>query len=246
MLKYYSEKMTALEYLKSFFLYVFVDMIVAYLFYDSLTAVLIGIPGYIFFIKKIKKVFHEKRKNQLRQQFCEMIDSLSTALSAGLSVEHAFDDAKKIMIGMYGEKSFIVTGLNEIISKMNINKSVEKGLKEFADASGIQEITDFSEIFVHAKRSGGSFKEIISRTVRMMREKSDTEKEIEILLKGKMLEQKIMLIIPFLIMAYLRISSPQYMSVLYHNLAGIVVMSACLIIFAIAVYLTEKISNISV
>lgn len=222
------------------------DGLVSFLFYDSIIAFFMGIPAFIFYFRNTKKRLIKKRLNLVREQFCEMINSLSTSIAAGLSLENSIIESKKEMVNRFGEDSYISIELSDIVSKIKLNKPIEVCLLDFSERSGIEEIKDFMVIFVHAKRSGGSFKDIILRTVKMMREKSDTEKEIAVLLNGKKYEQKVMNLIPFLIIAYLRLSSPEFIAVLYHNKAGIAVMTICLGVFLLAIFLSEKISDISV
>ena len=79
-----------------------------------------------------------------------------------------------------------------------------------------------------------------------MQEKSDTEAEIEVLVSGKKLEQKIMCVIPLVIIAYLRLETAEFLSVLYHNPFGMFIMSICLAVYAGAYILGERIVDISV
>ena len=47
-------------------------------------------------------------------------------------------------------------------------------------------------------------------------------------------------------MAYLRLTSADYMQVLYGNIIGIAFMTVCLVMYGGAIFLSEKIINISV
>ena len=79
-----------------------------------------------------------------------------------------------------------------------------------------------------------------------MREKDETEREIEVLLSGKRFEQRIMGIIPLVIIVYLRFSTGSFMDVLYHNFAGALVMSVCLVIYVLSYILAARIVAIEV
>ena len=70
----------------------------------------------------------------------------------------------------------------------------------------------------------------------------ETEKEIEVLLSARKLEQKIMNAMPFLIMLYVNLTSPGYFDKLYHSLAGTAVMTLCLGVYLGAYILSRKIA----
>ena len=72
--------------------------------------------------------------------------------------------------------------------------------------------------------------EIIRNAVRQMGEKIDVEREITTLVSGKKLELKIMTMIPLGMVLYMKISFPEFLDVLYGNLAGVIIMSICLLV----------------
>ena len=55
-----------------------------------------------------------------------------------------------------------------------------------------------------------------------------------------------MVCMPLVITLYLRLTSPEYIDVLYGNVMGIIVMTICLLIYAAAVMLAQKITDINI
>lgn len=70
--------------------------------------------------------------------------------------------------------------------------------------------------------------------------------EIQTCLAAKKLEQNIMSLVPVLILAYIQLVSPGFLDGMYHNAAGVVIMSLCLGIYALAWYWGRKIVTIEV
>lgn len=239
-------KMTSNEIAKVIFEYLFITFSISYLFYDSMIVFFLLIPGFIFYLKNSKNKLIEKRKDKLKAEFKDMIDAVSTALTSGMSVENAFREACMDMEKLYGENSYIVIELKNILQKINVNFSLSNALKDFAERCDIDDIKDFAVIFSEAKISGGNFKEIIEGTVSIIKEKSEVETDIKVMINGKIFEQKIMSVIPFIIIFYLRISSGGFVNVLYHNIAGIIVMTVCLVIYILSNYMASKIIDIRV
>ena len=104
----------------------------------------------------------------------------------------------------------------------------------------------FAEIFRYAKRSGGDVIGIIKQTSHIIHEKAEVQQQIDTIITGKRLEQRVMVCMPLVITLYLRLTSPEYIDVLYGNVMGIIVMTICLLIYAAAVMLAQKITDINI
>ena len=229
-----------------FILYIVVSIITSYLFYDSLYAIVIFIFLLPFYTKRLLLKYNDELKRELCGQFCEMIGSLSASLSNGISTENAFIVARNDMERLYTEDSIIVKELGKMIDEFRMNVPVTVALVNFANRSSVSDIKDFATVFNEAVITGGNLASIIKDTAFIMQDKRRTEDEISAMLKGKMLEQKVICIIPFLILSYLRFTSKEFINILYHNIAGIIIMSICLVIYIVSVILSEKIIKIKV
>ena len=88
--------------------------------------------------------------------------------------------------------------------------------------------------------------DILTKTASVIEQKTETDKEIQLMISAKKLEQKIMNAVPFLIIFYVSSTSRGFFDVLYHNPAGVLVMTVCLAVYMAAVVLSRKIVNIEV
>ena len=87
---------------------------------------------------------------------------------------------------------------------------------------------------------------IIKQTSHIIHEKVEVQQQIDTIITGKRLEQRVMVCMPLVITLYLRLTSPKYIDVLYGNVMGIIVMTICLLIYAAAVMLAQKITDINI
>lgn len=245
-MNYKRYRLSSKETLRTITFYMVFDAIIAVLFYDSVVAGAIGILFLPIYYTFKEREMAKTRQKELRYQFVSMIGSISSALTSGLSVPNAFREALSDMIKMYGDNADISKELTEIIRRETVNIPVISGLRDFADRSELEEITDFTAVFSEALKSGGDLNEIIRDTVYMIEEKSRMEEEIEAVLKGKMLEQKVMSTIPFIIIGYLRITSSELISRMYGNTAGIIIMTICLGVYMMAFVISKKIVDIRI
>ena len=239
-------RMNKKEIIRYLLIYGGITILISYAFYDSAVAFLFMLPVGILFFRRVREKLKRERRERLRRQFQDMIDSIASSLAAGYSIENSFYEAHKDMLRLYGRNSLIVRELEYFFSMLEAGAPMETVLSDFAERADVEDITDFSEIFTLAKRNGGDFGGIIRKTVRMMKEKDDTEKEIRVILTGRRYEQRLMCIIPFGIILYLRVSSGSFLSILYHNPVGIAVMTLCLAIYLASYLISERLTDIRV
>ncbi len=235
---------------KKSFLYLleglFILLVIAEVFYSSIWAVLFLSPLLVPIYQRRKRSMEEKRQQELVLEFKECMNSILTALKAGYSCENAFREAEAEMEFLYGKGSEIGKELSLIAGGLDNNVPLEKLLMQFAERSRSEEIQDFAEVFAVARKSGGDMAEILRRTISQIQDRIDVEREIRILVSSKKLEQLIMDVVPFGIIAYIGISAHGFFDVMYHNAAGITVMTMCLIVYGAAFWLSEKIIAIEV
>ena len=218
----------------------------AYVFYDNIWLSVLMSPYVYFYVKERRKEAKQEEKRKLTSEFKDAMQSVSFALNVGYSIENAFREAVKELTPMYGEDSRIVTEFKAMIRRVEHNSNIEDVLMEFAQNSNVEDITYFAQVFQYAKRSGGDLIQIIKNTASTINDKIEVEREIQTVISGKKLEQKIMCVMPYGIILYLRLASPQFIVPLYGNPAGIAVMTVCLIIYLAADYAAKRIVNISV
>ena len=225
---------------------VIVTAMIAWLFYRSWYGMVLIAPVGIFLRRRYIQMCRKKRQQELLYQFKDGIQAVSAALLAGYSVENAFREAEKELCKLHGADAMMTREWHQINQKVAMNEPIEKRLSEFAERSGCEDVESFAEVFAFAKRSGGNFVKIIRTTISRMLGKIEVEREIATVLAGKKLEGKIMNGMPLFILAYLGVTSKDYLQVLYGNPAGVLLMTAALGVYGMALKLSEKILDIQV
>ena len=66
------------------------------------------------------------------------------------------------------------------------------------------------------------------------------------MISSKKMEQKIMNMVPFLIIFYIGTTSKGFFDVLYHNVIGVIVMTVCLFFYGTAYLFSKRIVEIEV
>lgn len=219
---------------------------IAYLFYDSAWGLLLLPAVYAVLYRRGVTQGLARVQEQMGKEFLDVLRTLSASLLAGLSMENAWREAGREIAGLYGGRSILAGELAEINRCVGLNQPLEQQLEDLAFRSGNADIASFAEVFAFAKRSGGSFATILEGTASHIRARFETEREIQVLVAAKRLEQKIMNVVPLLILAYLKLSSPGFLDILYGTAAGVLFMSGCLLAYAGAILWSERILQIEV
>ena len=222
-------------------------IMVGYVFYNKFIICALLTPLSIIYVKRKKVFLLEKQKQELSLQFKDAIYSISSALNAGYSVERAFYETIKDLKLIYvNSNTMIIQEFELMVRQLEMNIPIENVLIEFANRTQVEDIIDFVDVFVTCKRTGGDLIKIIRDTSKTIAEKIEIKREIQLLITAKKFEQKIMSIIPFAIILYLWLTSPGFLDVMYTTPLGMVVMTVCLIIYAISYIISKKIMDIEV
>lgn len=227
-------------------MYLMLDTAISYLFFYSPIAFFVLLPGLWPFLKEQKASLKRKRESEMRRQFLDGIQMTSASLQAGYSVENAFREAAGELTRIYKEGDFILREFRILSTQMDMSRNIEDLLMDLGRRSGVEDIISFAEVFLTAKRSGGDLLLIIRNTASCIRQKHETLQEIETCLSGKVMEQNIMSLVPVLILAYVKVSSPEFLDGMYGNLTGMAVMTVCFVVYVIAYLWGKRIVQIEV
>ena len=129
---------------------------------------------------------------------------------------------------------------------LRLNRTVESVFLDLGGRSGLEDVNNFAQVFAAAKRSGGDLVEIISHTAGVIRDKVQVEEEIHTMTASKAFEQKIMSLVPVLIVLYIDLTSPGFFDIMYRTMAGRLVMSGCLAVYGSSLLLARRILQVEI
>ena len=204
------------------------------------------VPIALLYVKNWEEECCKQKKEEFREQFRESIQTLSAILKVGYSVENAIRETWKEIYPIYKKKTRIIKEYETMVHQLDLNMTAEEVMKQFADRVKEEDVENFVTVFGAAKRLGGDSIAIIRHAADAIGEKMEVEREIQVMLTSKKLEFKIMCVIPFVIILYMRSAFPEFMAVLYGNLAGTLFMTICLMVYLTAYQLGKKMTQIEV
>lgn len=224
----------------------FVTGVTAWLYYRSAWAVPFLAPIWLWYYRRIEAECIEKKKQEFLRQFKDLIQTVSSALNTGYSVENAFKESQRELSLLYSEKEPVMRELALMVRELRMQLPIEQIVEEMADRTGLEDVESFAAVFATAKRSGGDMIAVIKNTAGQIADKIDVQREIQTVLAAKRYEFKVMSGVPYGIIAYMSLSFPEFMTCLYGNITGTGVMTVCLIIYSAAYYLGVRLTEIEV
>lgn len=220
--------------------------IIAWLFYNTWLAVIPLISIGIWYWHGWREECCKKKELIFREQFQNGIQILASLLKAGYSVENAIRETEKDLRPLYQEDSRIRIEFGRMIRELDMNLTAEQVLKSFAERIDQEDVRNFVTVFAAAKRTGGDSISILKETVRIIGGKIETEREIQTVLAAKRLEFQVMCVIPLGMIGYMRMAFPEFLTVLYGNLPGVLLMTGCMGVYIFAYCLGKRMIRIEV
>lgn len=219
---------------------------IAWIYYRSWLAVLVLAPAGVWYYFQILDQCIRKKEQEFLIQFKEFLQTFSSLLNTGYSVENAVKESLKEMHVFYTEDASILRELEIMVRQIRMQIPVEQVIEGLAERTKLTDVENFAGVFVTAKRSGGNMMRIIRTAADQIGDKIDVKREIDTILAAKKYEFHIMSMIPSGIVLYMTVSFPEFMGKLYGNAIGTGVMTGCLITYLGAYRLGQKIIEIEV
>ena len=203
----------------------------------------IGLVAGKLFVPMRRKSIVAKQKKELSHQFRDMLDALTTSIGAGKNVNDSFFGVYDDLKLQYDSDAFILKELEVIISGIHNNVAIEDVLEDFTRRSDNEDTMSFANVFKISYRKGGNIKEIIRNTHSILNDKMEISEDIETLVTSNKLEQNIMIAMPIVLIAVIKMMSPEFANN-FVTPTGIISTTVSLIIFVVAYFIGKAVLDI--
>ncbi|MBK5253640.1 MAG: hypothetical protein JJE03_04120 [Peptostreptococcaceae bacterium] len=245
MVNYDEYKLNLKEYAIFILIFIFLALFISYILYHKVLPALFFVLVFSRTKEKVKKYLVDKRRKELLEQFKDLLFNLATALSTKASMKEAIGESKGNILLIYGDKSVLYKELDYMYKKMMLEDDVEV-LKDFAVRAGIDDISDFVQIYASCKYTGANLIYAMNKAASVIIDKMTIEKEINEMIRRKKYEGMVILIMPILILFLLNISAADYVLILYTSIYGNVLMTTVIVSYIGIYELIERITKVKV
>ena len=219
--------------------------LIAWLFYQS--PVGLACVPFCVVAELVRGKKQQKRKRCEAEQalFAEYLGFVREALMVGYSLEQAVREGRKGMLATLEKENFFLKSVIRLEHKLQLGTTVESAFLQWAEESDCDDICDFAEVLSIAKRTGGAVRQVIDNTERIIRDKQETMRYIKSALHSREYEAKVMKVMPFAMLLYLRMFMPDYLAPLYHNSVGVCVMSVVLAAYFVLCVVLDRVATVT-
>jgi tight adherence protein B len=188
---------------------------------------------YLIYLKR-------KRIKKFKRQLPEALDLMSRALKAG----HAFTNGMRLAADEFDDP--LGTEFSEALDEINFGVSVPDALRNITKRIDCSEIRYFIVGVILQRETGGNLAELMGILSYLIREKFKFEGKVRTLSAEGRLSAIILVALPFFIACYLQFSNPKYLSTLFTDPVGKVLMIGAVIMMLIGIFVMKKIVTIEV
>lgn len=229
-----------------FLVFTAVITFIGILFYDTpVTAVLT-----VVFMRPALKAYSgfmaERRRNELKREFRDLLDSLAASFAGGRHMHEALSEADRELAAIYQDDDDIMMEIRGMLKRMDDGETDAAVLKDLAERTGIEDILMFAEVFSTCRETGGDIITAMTSASSMLGDKIRIESEIKALTAQKKTEGMVISVMPLVIIVFLRIIAPDYIAVMYGSPQGVFLMTLAIAGVLGAFYMIRKITAIEV
>lgn len=214
-------------------------------FLDITISSVIGLAAGFVFVPVRTKQIVDKQMRTLKSQFRDMLEALTTNLSAGKNVNDSFHSVYEDLKIQYDDGAYILKELEVIISGMANNVDIEEILYDFGERSGCEDISSFANVFKICYRKGGNIKDTIRNTHNILSEKMEINEDIETVVTANKTEQTIMMFMPIVLIAIIKFMSPDF-AANFTTAAGIGATTVAVVLFVASYFIGKTVLDIKV
>lgn len=230
-------RITVVEFALITIAFVICSLVIGFVFYNSLLSIAFLIPLFYPFEKVVSSELVLRKRKYFRNQFMECLNAMANAMDSGYSIESSVVKAKASMEILYGKESIIYKELVRMEGRLRLGVTIEDLFDEFSRRSKLREAYDLAGALRITKRSGDNISKVFKTIAVQIANEMKVESEVEVLIASKKYEHLIMCMVPILMILYMRMTSPDLMNYLYMGISGRVVMTVCLLVYIVAMYI---------
>ncbi len=216
-----------------------------YLLYKNVWISMVGMLIFVLYGVMNKKGLEEDRNKRIQAKFLDFLMCLEPLLKNSGTFCMAFSEAVSDYKRFHGgdELSFY---LDAAVNDFMINISTSDVLIGMAKKMQLEDAYAFAKSMTICELTGGNAVEVTERTTELLVEKIRILCDINTNLSGKVFEQKIITIMPFMLLGLFAVTAKSYLEPLYNTFEGKIVMTIAGVLFLGQWFIGEKITSIKV
>jgi tight adherence protein B len=197
-----------------------------------------GIAALIPYVWMLRN--HRKRQQALLDQLADTLSILASSLRAGYSFLQALDTVSKEI----GEPS--ASEFQRVVAEIRLGRPIDDALTAMAMRVGSDDLK-WAVIAINVQRNvGGNLAEVLDIVANTVRERGYIRRQVQVLSAEGRLSVAILSALPFLILLYLAIVNPEYITPLFTTTTGIILLVAAGSMMGAGIFVMSRMVKIDV
>jgi tight adherence protein B len=172
-------------------------------------SIALGAAPLLYLIRKKKK-----RMEKFERQLPDALELISRALKAG----HAFTGGLRMAADEFEDPMGVEFG--KTVDEINFGVSVPDALMNLTQRVDCEDLKFFAVSVIVQRETGGNLSEILEALGRLIRERFKFQGRVRILSAEGRMSATVLLVMPFVVVGFLSLINPDYMSVLFSDPLG--------------------------
>lgn len=199
----------------------------------------LGVLGMLipnFYIEYLKK----KRNTDLNEQLSEFLNTLSNALRSGLSFQQGID------ISTEDAQDPVKWEFQKLLNDMSIGRTTEDALESLKDRTQNENIDLLVNSINVQMEVGGNLSEILDLLSHTIRENAKLQRYFKSTIAQNKLSGIIIGFLPIALAVVLTFTSPEYMSPLFEDTLGRLMLFGAVCMISLGLFIVKKITELEV
>lgn len=181
-----------------------------------------------------------RRAKQMNAQLPQALNLISNGLRAGFSFNQSLGIVNEEMEAPIGEE------FGKIMRDNQLGKPIDVALAEFGDRTDDEDISIFVTTLLTQLQVGGDLAEVLDIIAHTVRERAELRGHISTLTSQSKMSAVIIGILPLAVAGMIFIMNPDYITVLFNDPLGLVMMATAGVMMLIGIFTLYKIVNIKI
>jgi tight adherence protein B len=214
---------------------VFGALILPNIIFVLLVAAVAAVVPYVWLLRALRK-----RQNALNDQLADTLSILASSLRAGYSFLQALDTVSKEI----GEPS--ASEFQRVVAEIRLGRPVDDALVAMAQRVGSEDLK-WAVIAINVQRQvGGNLAEILDIVANTIRERAYLRRQVRVLTAEGRFSAAILSALPFVILLYISIVNPEYISPLFTTRVGWLLLAIGGAMVGLGIYILFRMVKIDV
>lgn len=219
----------------------FVSGIIAILYgLSPLIALLIGVVVGLGLPRWVLAFLLKRRQKKFLEEFPNSLDVMCRSIKSGLPL----NDAVRL-IASDGQEP-VKTEFQRVVDAQQVGISIPQAIERMMLTMPLFEVSFFGTVITIQAQAGGNLSEALSNLSKVLRDRKKMRAKVNALSMEAKASAVIIGALPFIVMMLVHFTSPDYLSVLFSDLRGHIILGASGIWMLIGIFIMRQMINFDI